>query len=190
MSEASELMLVELLIKAKHFSRDQFDELMKHRPVHEISVRSYIVNNKLVTEKQILSVLSKEQHLPIANLINCHPEPQLLSKVSLIHATTFSVFPLREEEGEIILGMVDVLDNNIFDDLRFCFNFPFKIELLSVDDHKDLITKYYTDDASGQPGDGAGMIFLGQDSEDSNGDNSDPSVNDAPVVVLLNNILI
>jgi type IV pilus assembly protein PilB len=190
MSEASELLLVEMLIKNRVFDRKAFDEIMASRPMNETSIRSYIVKKGLVTEKKILSVLAREQHLRIASLTNLQPEPYLLAKVDVIQATSFSIFPLREEEGEVVLGMVDVLDTNIFDDLRFCFTFPFQVELISPEDHRELVSKFYSPDTGQGPEGSRSMVFLSGSSDDSDEENgSDPSVNDAPVVVLLNNIL-
>ena len=60
MSETSELLLAEQLINAGLLARTAFDEIMKTRPIQEVSIRNYIVHKGLVTEKQILSFLGKE----------------------------------------------------------------------------------------------------------------------------------
>jgi len=187
MSEASELLLVNLLIKEGVIKTEDFDMIMADRPVHETSIRSYIINKKLVTEQDILNVLSRDQNIPIADLTQYTPEPKLLNIVSVIHATSFSIFPLREENGELILGMVDVLDSNIYDDLRFCLSMPFSVELISLEEHERLVSRYYAeiskDDSS------TGISFEEQINLDTTS-KEEPSINDAPVVVLLNNILI
>jgi len=187
MSETSELLLVKLLIKEGIVSESDFNAVMADKPVHEISIRSYILKKMLVTEREILEVLSKDQHIPIADLGSYTPEPRLLNIVSVINATSFLIFPLKEDNGQLILGMVDVLDSNIFDDLRFCLSMPFSIELISMESHEYLVSRYYTeisnDDSS------LGVLYTEQvDLDDSSVD--DPAINDAPVIVLLNNILI
>lgn len=187
MSEHSELLLVEMLIKHGLFSKADFEVLMKTRPLQESSIRAYIVKKNLVTEKHILDILHAEFGYPIVNLMHCKPTPLCLQKVSLMHATSFSVFPVREESGIIILGMVDILDNDLMDDVRFSLNANFKIELLSLDGHKELISTFYDNKTEENISGSEDLNFINSDKIDN--DEVDPSVNDAPVVVLLNNIL-
>jgi type IV pilus assembly protein PilB len=189
MSEASELLLADLLIKHGLFDRSAFEEVMKTRLVHETSIRDLLVNRKLVTENKILEVLNAEHHYPIANLTFSDTENDLFKKVSPVHATTFKIFPLRMEDKEIVLGMVDVLDDNLFDDLRFALPFPFKVELISTEDHRELILKSYGE----KPQDLSEIvnILTNLDEEQKEHlDEADAAVNDAPVVRLLNSILV
>lgn len=188
MSESSELSLAEQLIKAGLFSRDAFDEIMKTRPLQEVSVRNYIVQKGLITEQQILSFLSSECSLPVVSIPEVQPESNVLSNVSLTQATTYQIFPLREENNEIVLGIVDPLDTNLQDDLRFCFSFSYRFELLSPNDHQNLLKKYYKMDLEDSPESGGSFSVL--DEKIDVGSEGDPAVNDAPVVVLLNNILL
>ncbi|EKD27888.1 MAG: hypothetical protein ACD_79C00507G0002 [uncultured bacterium] len=191
MSDTSERLLIDLLVSAGMFSKKQYEELMKTKPAFEISVRSYIVSKQLVTEEEILKLLSSEQNVPIADIANFTPSPALLSKVTLIHATSYSIFPLREEKGEIVLGIVDILDSDLVDDIRFCFHFPFKFELMSLQDHKEFLDKFYIDETKMTSQETGEMSYIKEDIDESlSTESSDLSVNDAPVVVLLNNILI
>ncbi len=169
-------------------SRNAFDEVMKNRPVHEVSLRNYLVHKGLITETQILSFLSREMSLPMVYISEVHPEAHLLSMVSLTQASAYHIFPLREENNEVILGIVDPLDANIQDDLRFCFSFTYRFELLSPEDHKALLIKFYKMDLEGSPDNGDSFSAL--DEKIDVGSEGDPAVNDAPVVVLLNNILL
>lgn len=188
MSETSELLLVDLLLRAGHFTKDAFHEIMKTRPVNEISIRSYIVKKGLVNEKQILSLLSKEYSLPISNISTIQPSQAIISKVSLIQATSYTIFPIGEDNNQLILGIVEVLDSNIQDDLRFCFNFSFRLELLSPDDHKELVKKYYQNEQGDFDQFSDSFSVLDEKIDVTN--EMDPAVNDAPVVVLLNNLLL
>lgn len=188
MSETSELLLVDLLIKARHFSQESFNDIMKNRPSTELSIRSYIVKKNLTNENQILSVLSKEYAVPIASISHIHPESQLLNKISMVLATTYSIFPIREENGSLVLGMVDILDSHIQDDLRFCLSFPFTQELLSTEDHKELVKKYYQLESGSNQLDSI-EVSSAIDERVDVGNEAEQAVNDAPVVILLNNIL-
>ena len=188
MSEASELLLAEQLMDAGILSRDAFKEVMKTRPVQEVSIRNYLVHRGVIAEKQILSFLSRECSLPIVFITEVHPENHVLSLVSLTQASAYQIFPLREDNNEVVLGIVDPLDTNVQDDLRFCFSFTYRFELLSPEDHKVLLKKYYKMDLDDSSENGESYSVL--DEKVDVGSEGDPAVNDAPVVVLLNNILL
>jgi type IV pilus assembly protein PilB len=157
---------------------------------HELTKLGYIDENELT------SFLSKQYGVPSINLGDIELDPDVLKLLPKEVVTRHQVIPVNKSGNTLIVAMAD--PSNIFavDDIKFITKFHIEVVVASEQAIADAIDKYYTSNVSF---DEVMMDFEAEDEEFEFEDDADEDINvldleksagDAPVVKLVNLILL
>jgi type IV pilus assembly protein PilB len=157
---------------------------------HELTKLGYIDENELT------SFLSKQYGVPSINLGDIDLDPDVLKLLPKEVVTRHQVIPVNKSGNTLIVAMAD--PSNIFavDDIKFITKFHIEVVVASEQAIADSIDKYYTSNVSF---DEVMMDFDAEDEEFEFEDDADEDINvldleksagDAPVVKLVNLILL
>lgn len=188
--------LGELLVKEQLITHLQLRKAMDTqrgsggRLGHELTKLGYIDENELT------SFLSKQYGVPSVNLGDIELDPDVLKLISKEVVTRHQVIPVNRSGNTLIVAMAD--PSNIFaiDDLKFITKFNIEVVVASEQAIADAIEQYYTSTVSF---DEVMMDFDADDEEFEVDDGDDEDINvldleksagDAPVVKLVNLILL
>ncbi len=188
--------LGELLVKEQLITHLQLRKAMDTqrgsggRLGHELTKLGYIDENELT------SFLSKQYGVPSVNLGDIELDPDVLKLISKEVVTRHQVIPVNRSGNTLIVAMAD--PSNIFaiDDLKFITKFNIEVVVASEQAIADAIEQYYTSTVSF---DEVMMDFDADDEEFEVDEGDDEDINvldleksagDAPVVKLVNLILL
>jgi type II secretion system protein E len=77
-----------------------------------------LINQRSLTEPNLLQALSKQLDCPIADLAAEPPDPRALEIVPSEFALRHQLIPLRQNDDQLVVAMSDPLDIHAIDDLR------------------------------------------------------------------------
>jgi type IV pilus assembly protein PilB len=157
---------------------------------HELTKLGYIDENELT------SFLSKQYGVPSVNLSDIELDPDVLKLLPKEVVTRHQVVPVNRSGSTLIVAMAD--PSNIFaiDDIKFITKFHIEVVVASEQAIADAIEQYYTSTVSFDEvmmdfdADDEEFDFEQDDEEDINVLDLEKSAGDAPVVKLVNLILL
>ena len=188
--------LGELLVKEQLITPLQLRKAMTEqrrsggRLGHELTRLGYIDENELT------GFLSSQYGVPSINLSDIELDPDVLKLIPKEVVTRHQVIPVNRSGNTLIVAMAD--PSNIFavDDIKFITKFNIEVVVASEQAIADAVEKYYTSNVSF---DEVMMDFDAEDEEFEFEDNDEEDINvldleksagDAPVVKLVNLILL
>ena len=157
---------------------------------HELTKLGYIDENELT------AFLSKQYGVPSVNLADIELDPDVLKLLPKEVVTRHQVVPVNRSGNTLIVAMAD--PSNIFaiDDIKFITKFHIEVVVASEQAIADAIEQYYTSNVSFDEvmvdfdDDDEEFDFEQDDEEDINVLDLEKSAGDAPVVKLVNLILL
>jgi type IV pilus assembly protein PilB len=188
--------LGELLVKEKLITPLQLKKAMEGqrsaggRLGHELTKLGYIDQNELT------AFLSKQYGVPSINLGDIDIEADVLKLIPKEVVTRHHVIPVNRSGNILIVAMAEPDNYYAIDDLKFITKFNIEVVVASEQAIQDAVAKYYTSNVSF---DEVMMDFEGEDEEFEIGGGSEEDMNlldleksagDAPVVKLVNLILL
>jgi type IV pilus assembly protein PilB len=188
--------LGELLVKEQLITPLQLRKAMTEqrrsggRLGHELTRLGYIDENELT------GFLSSQYGVPSINLSDIELDPEVLKLIPKEVVTRHQVIPVNRSGNTLIVAMAD--PSNIFavDDIKFITKFNIEVVVASEQAIADAVEKYYTSNVSF---DEVMMDFDAEDEEFEFEDDQEEDINvldleksagDAPVVKLVNLILL
>jgi len=188
--------LGELLVKEQVISPLQLKSAVQSqrssggRLSHELMKMGYIEENELT------SFLSKQYGVPSVNLTEFELDPEVLKLIPKEVVTRHQVIPINRSGNTLIVAMADPSNIYAVDDIKFITKFNIEVVVASEQSLADAIEKYYTSNVSF---DEVMMDFDAEDEEFEFEDDVEEDINvldleksagDAPVVKLVNLILL
>jgi type IV pilus assembly protein PilB len=157
---------------------------------HELTKLGYIDENELT------SFLSKQYGVPSINLSDIELDPDVLKLLKKEVVTRHQVVPVNRSGNTLIVAMAD--PSNIFaiDDIKFITKFHIEVVVASEQAIADAIEQFYTSNVSFDEvmmdfdAEDEEFDFEQDDEEDINVLDLEKSAGDAPVVKLVNLILL
>ena len=195
-SSGSSGRLGELLVREKLITPLQLQGAVEQqrksggRLGHELTRLGYI------DETELTAFLSQQYGVPSINLSDIDIDPEVLKLIPKEVVTRHQVIPVNRSGNTLIVAMAD--PSNIFavDDIKFITKFNIEVVVASEQAIADAIEKYYTSNVSF---DDVMMDFDAEDEEFEFEDDQEEDINvvdleksagDAPVVKLVNLILL
>ena len=157
---------------------------------HELTKLGYI------EESELTAFLSKQYGVPSVNLSDIELDPDVLKIIPKEVVTRHQVLPVNKSGNTLIVAMAD--PSNIFaiDDIKFITKFHIEVVVASEQAIADAIERYYTSTVSFDEvmmdfdADDEEFQLGGENEEDINVLDLEKSAGDAPVVKLVNLILL
>jgi type IV pilus assembly protein PilB len=135
----------------------------------------------MISESQLSLALGKQAGLEVVDLKKTPPDPALVARIDKEMAEMFGVIPVRMDGDVMIVAIANPSNLSVLDDLRFVLNCELKPAVAEEGQIREAIAggaKATKDDVAGA----AAKALAGADSEEA--------VNAAPVVKLLNYIIL
>jgi type IV pilus assembly protein PilB len=188
----------ELLVREKLISSLQLAKAIEGqrqaggRLGHQLTKLGYIEENELT------SFLSKQYGVPSINLADFEIDPEVLKLLPKEVVVRHQVIPISRTGTTLIVAMADPSNIYAIDDIKFITSFQIDVVVASETQIAEAVEKYYTSSVTFDDvmtdfaeDDEEGGISLGLDmDEDINVLDLEKSAGDAPVVKLVNLVLL
>jgi len=149
-----------------------------------------------IDENELTAFLSKQYGVPSINLSDFEIEPEVLKLIPKELVVRHQVMPINRAGNTLIVAMADPSNIYAIDDIKFVTNFNIDVVVAAEAQIADAIEKYYTsnvsfDDVMTDFGESGDEVELATDiDEDINVLDLEKSAGDAPVVKLVNLVLL
>jgi type IV pilus assembly protein PilB len=188
--------LGELLVRENLISPLQLQKAMETQRAtggrlgHQLTKLGYIEENELT------SFLSKQYSVPSINLRDFEIDAEVLKFIPKEVVVRHQVLPINKSGNTLIVAMADPSNIYAVDDIKFITNFNMDVVVASEAQIAEAIEKYYTSNVTFEDvmvdfaGGDEDVEFGGDVDEDINVLDLEKSAGDAPVVKLVNLVLL
>jgi type IV pilus assembly protein PilB len=188
--------LGELLVRENLISPLQLQKAMETQRAtggrlgHQLTKLGYIEENELT------SFLSKQYSVPSINLRDFEIDAEVLKLIPKEVVVRHQVLPINKSGNTLIVAMADPSNIYAVDDIKFITNFNMDVVVASEAQIAEAIEKYYTSNVTFEDvmvdfaGGDEDVEFGGDVDEDINVLDLEKSAGDAPVVKLVNLVLL
>jgi type IV pilus assembly protein PilB len=187
--------LGELLVRENMISVQQLQQAQEDQKRSGGRLGSSLVKMGMIEETELLNFLSKQYHVPSINLEEFEIDAEIVKLISEEVATKHQVMPVHRAGASLVVAMAD--PSNIFaiDDIKFLTGFNIEVVVASEPQIQKAIEKYYksggeTSYDEVMSGFDEDEIAFGTDDDSINSLDLEKSAEEAPVVKLVNLILI
>ena len=155
-----------------------------------------LVSLGYVSGEELLLALGAQMGMEVVNLEELTIDSEVIEKVPVTMAKAYNIVPFKMEDGTLTLAMANPHDINTLDDLRYMLHCEVKGAVASEEAVAAALEKYYShteESLSGvlsQLGDDLDADGGGAGEKKGAGYNVEEMANSAPVVKLLNLILL
>jgi type IV pilus assembly protein PilB len=187
--------LGELLVRENLISLQQLQKAQDEQRKTGGRIGSLLVRSGAIAEHDLTSFLSKQYGVPAISLKDFDIDEEVLKLVPRSTAEKHQVVPVNRAGASLIVAMSD--PSNIFaiDDIKFLTGYNVEVVVASEQALKEAIEKYYADKGPNLEEVMAGfddgdISVIEAEADDMNVVDLEKSAEDAPVVKLVNLILL
>jgi type II secretion system protein E len=131
-----------LLEEAGLVSQDMIKDLIPEDESAQ-TVKHALVSQGLVRDDDILDALAANLGLEKVNLRELHPTPDLIAQIEPSHALKYRVFPVRYDDENLWVAVIDPLNIQVTDDLERIYHKKVIPVVAPEDDINRFIKHYY-----------------------------------------------
>jgi len=192
--------LADLLIREKVLNRKQLKTAQDFQKENEVSMASTVVSLGYLSEEEVAQTLSREYGYPFIDLDQFEVYPDALDIISLDVAKKYMVMPIHLNRNCLTLAMMDPTDLEAVEDIKFRTGRSLQPVIASETAITNAIQQYYgTSDALRvkqivdeieQAEDSSIHIVEEEEEEDVDVEELTESTGKAPIIKLVNSILI
>jgi len=145
------------------------------------------------TEEDMLQLLSEQIGMPYVRVDDYEVDQELVSNVPGSVARMYRVFPLeKNSDGSVLMAMVDPLNVHTLDDLSLLLNCSVSGAIANESDIMDLIDEFYggTDESVDEMLESLAEDEFSLSIDEANFDDLERIANEAPIIKLVNLILL
>ena len=185
--------LGELLVRENLISLQQLQQAQDDQKKEGGRLGYHLTKLGYIQEHELTGFLSKQYGVPPINLRDFDIDPEVIKLVPREVCEKHNVIPVNRAAASLILAMSD--PSNIFaiDDIKFLTGYNIEVVVASEEAIKEATERYYTTGPSYEEvmeGFDDADIEVGGGDEDDNSVDLERSAEDAPVVKLVNLILV
>ncbi len=187
--------LGELLVREKLITPLQLQSAMEEQRGQGGRLGYHLTKLGYIEENELTAFLSKQYGVPSINLAEFEIDPEVLKLVPKEVVMRHQVIPVNRAGNTLIVAMADPSNIYAIDDVKFVTNLNIEVVVASEQSIAEAIEKYYTSNVTFED---VMMDFAEEDEEfeieeveeDINVLDLEKSAGDAPVVKLVNLILL
>ncbi len=190
--------LGEMLVREKLISPLQLQKAVEGSRASGGRLGHQLAKLGYVDENELTAFLAKQYGVPSVNLNDFEIDPEVLRLLSKEVVVRHQIVPVTRAGNILTVAMADPSNIYAIDDIKFITNFNIEIVVAAEAQIADAIEKYYTSSVSfddvmtdiGGMGDDEDVELAGEIDEDMNVLDLEKSAGDAPVVKLVNLVLL
>ncbi|TMB35846.1 MAG: type II secretion system protein GspE [Deltaproteobacteria bacterium] len=186
--------LGELLVRENLISLQQLQKAQEEQKKAGGRIGYHLTKLGFIEESELTSFLSKQYGVPSINLKEFDIDPEVVKLVPKDVAEKHQCVPVNRAGASLILAMSDPSNIYAIDDIKFLTGYNIEVVVASEQAIKEALERYYADKAPSydevMEGFEESEIQVDHDSSDDNIVDLEKSAADAPVVKLVNLILL
>lgn len=142
--------LGEILVKNNLINRDQLGKAIEEQKLSGSQLRlgTILINQKLLTEEQLTSFLSKQYGVPSVNLADYEIDPTVIKIIPSEVVQKYQLLPVNRAGATLIIAVSDPSNLFAIEDIKFMTGYNIEMVVASERDIKASIDKYYDQSAS------------------------------------------
>jgi hypothetical protein len=121
----------------------QLETALSHQRNWGGKLGAILIELNLVGEIELARVIAEKLRIPYINLFEPEVSEAVIRLIKPEIAKKYHVMPAKKERGELVLAMLDPLDIEAMDVIRFATGFTIKPSLALESEIRDAIRKYY-----------------------------------------------
>lgn len=176
--------LGDLLVEAGLLKKEQLEDALRTKKQGQ-KLGDALLERGLITERQLIEVLEFQLGIPHISLHRYPVDTSLMSIVPKEVARRNVLIPLKKTGDQILVAMADPMDYIAVDDLRMSTGFQIEQVIASKEEILQAINKHYSMDESMKD-----ALTDELESEITGGGASVTGEDDAPVIKLVNQMLL
>lgn len=176
--------LGDLLVESGLITEEQLGQALQEKSEGQ-KIGDALLQKGFITEQQLIEVLEFQLGIPHVSLFQYPFDIKLINLVPKDFAKRNSLVPLKKDGDKLYVAMSDPMDYFAIDDLRLTTGFQIETVIATKDDIQRAINRYYDVDDSINLED-----FAGQHTTLKEGENEQITDEDAPIVKLVNQLLL
>jgi type IV pilus assembly protein PilB len=110
--------LIDILVKSKSIPKEKLDKLIQLQKKKQRSIRELLLKEKIISEQELLSILSEHLYIPSLHLIKFKFDPKVISLVPERLCRRYKIIPLSRIGNILSIAMSDPLNIFAMDDLK------------------------------------------------------------------------
>ena len=110
--------LIDILVKSKSISKERLDKLIQSQKKKNLPLRKLLVKEKIITEGELLSILSEHLFLPSLRLAKYKFDPKIIKLVPERFCRQYGIIPLSRIGNTLTVAMSDPMNIFALDDLK------------------------------------------------------------------------
>lgn len=110
--------IIEILIKNKKLNSEQLERALETQRTQRIPLRKVLTKEGIISEEELLSLLSKQLYIPTLHLAKYKFDPDLLKLIPERVAKLYCVIPLSRIGNTLTVAIADPLNIFALDDLK------------------------------------------------------------------------
>jgi type IV pilus assembly protein PilB len=110
--------VVDILLQSKLVTQEQLDKALAVQRQRGLPLRRVLIEEKLVTEDTLLSLLSKHLYMPTIHLTKYRFDPEIVGLIPERMARQYMLIPLSRFGNTLTVAMADPLNIFALDDLK------------------------------------------------------------------------
>lgn len=135
--------LGEMLKEAGLIDDFQLQSALSHQRSWGGKLGAILLEMEFIQEEDLAKVIAEKLKTPYINLFEPEVTPEVLALLKPEVAKKYNVVPARKEKGSLFLAMVDPLDIEATDAVRFATGLNIRPTLAMMSEIRDAIRKYY-----------------------------------------------
>ena len=135
--------IIGILLEGKHISREQVEKALAIQKQKQIPLRSVLVEQGIISEEELLYLLSKQLYMPTLHLGRYKFEPEIVKLIPEHMARQYNVVPLSLMGNTLTVAVSDPLNIFALDDLRTLTGFKIDTVLSPEDEIIKVIDEQY-----------------------------------------------
>jgi type IV pilus assembly protein PilB len=214
-SGAGKARIGELLSKEGYITSAQLKNALNYQKTNPLRLGSILIKLGYIDEESIVNVLSRIYNYPAVIISKSSPDPEALKIISYEVAKKYMVFPLKFEGENFVVTMSEPTDTTAIENLQKEIQRGLKVSVSSEQDIVEAYRKYYkisdeeynkyglkekeeeetiqltvVDDFGSLVSEAAGEIEMQSIQEEEDAGMDQYLASDAPIIKLVNGILI
>src|SRR4030042_5003909 len=136
--------IVEILLKSKRLTREQIDKAFGIQKEKGIPLRKILVEEGMISEEMLLSLLSEQFYLPTLHLSKYKFDPEIINLIPERMARLYNLIPLSRMGNTLTVAMSDPLNVFALDDVKTVTDCNIDVVLSPEDEiFKAIETQYH-----------------------------------------------
>jgi type II secretory ATPase GspE/PulE/Tfp pilus assembly ATPase PilB-like protein len=136
-------LLYEILIKQGRIDKDTLEPLARQAEETQQPLAPILIKRNILTEEEILNILSKELNLPYLDLKSITVDKAVIERIPLKVAYYYKFAPVAIDKKTLKIAVPYPLDIKIQDEIRMQLGFEIETGLAKEGDINQLLSKYY-----------------------------------------------